>query len=143
MNKDQSNYNAHTVVSIHVVDKKENLELTWYPERKKSFWKKHIPEGFESIWGTKRYTKKELEEAVYHETSFIVENTTVYYRPYIKIVFVNNEKVIIDCKDIERTKELAEQISNQFELHQMEHNSTFFNIKEYVDRTASKRSKNQ
>ena len=84
-------YNADSVVYVRIKDKE--LDYRWeYKPYKKSFWSGVEEEGWYDIFNS-HYTKEELESGEYHGVRFIVNETSVYFRPNVTVKFFDGSCV--------------------------------------------------
>jgi hypothetical protein len=108
-------YNLKHLIAIEVHDKYECTDFI-YKRYKNTFWKT-TQEGFYvnvyNCSGNIRYSKEDLENKKYYDTDLIVEDTTVYYWPYVRLRFNDNITFIKRFKTIDEVLEYAENISNK------------------------------
>ena len=112
-------YNMEQLVKIVVKDKKD-AGFSYYGDVKKSFclWffdlynKVGYYDSFRSY-----YSKEGLESGQYHDVKFIVDdvNKKVYYRPYVSIIFTNDEANFYKIFDtFEEALAYGEEISKKY-----------------------------
>jgi len=135
MSREKIVHNAHTVVSIETVDRNEVVGLYYYPEEKAKWYRKGKRAGFEYALGTYRYTQEELEKGELFDIPFPVEGEKAYYRPYVKVTFVNKEQQVINCQTIERARQVALKLELAFAKNRIEgwHSNPFTNINQIVN----------
>ena len=88
-------YNLDKVVSVKIYDKSLYFYLDYVKPKTKGFFKhggyfKHVF----AVGDNKYYSEKDIISGKYNDTEYLVINNTVYEKPYVKITFVNNEKII-------------------------------------------------
>lgn len=84
-------FNAHALVSVKIVDRKENHHWDWIPF-KKGFWCNR-KEGFYELYyhplgGRTPHSEEELIKEYDH---LLIIDKKVYYKPYAKLTFTNGQ----------------------------------------------------
>ena len=107
-------YDLEKLVSVHIVDKRISLELFYCEfEAKKHWWNKDKLEGFYNmyriIWDQSNTPIPviELVNGQYDNTKYIVENKVAYYKPYVKLSFINGEIKIVNCETYDEAETIA------------------------------------
>ena len=101
-------FKTESLIRVTVKDKKIEKVLKW-KDFKKSFWG-NTEEGFHCDYFGGVWTEEELKDGKWHDTTFLVEDKKVYYRPYVLLTFVDGAKRSINFNAHEECVSYAEKI---------------------------------
>lgn len=89
-------FNLDALVKVEISDREESRDLNMYcPAVKKSFWRKAKPVLYTGIL-MGYYTAEELtSDNNSIGVRFIIENNTVFHRPYVRLSFAGGYNKII------------------------------------------------
>lgn len=104
-------YDLKKLVSVKIVDKRSSLDL-FYREYipKKHWWNKERLEGFYDSYtlicneDAPPIPEIDLVNGKYDEIKYIVENKVAYFKPYVKLSFINGDIQIINCDTYDEAK---------------------------------------
>jgi len=98
-------YGSDKILSIEAFDKKQYPGIYY-----ESGYFSDIKHGAHVL----RYSKKDLEKGTSGYPPFIVEDNKVYYKPYVKVIFINNSEIIMPCNSFSKAKKLKETLVRKF-----------------------------
>ncbi len=111
--KTQKTFNLNFLISVFIKDKEQLERFEYRPFKKR--WYGNQKEGFynNDIFVDKKhkyFTKEQLENKKYCGACLMVEDNKVYYHPYVKLTFVNDEKYVKeDFKSYDEAVQWAEE----------------------------------
>lgn len=110
---DKKIINKNKIESISIVDKKR-CEIFQWKAYSKTFWDE-FQEGFYFDVNSKKYfTTLELEIGMFNDIEFIVEDTRVYYKPYVKLRTISGDEEIWKFNNYELALNKGNEILNEF-----------------------------
>lgn len=106
-------FNIEALVCVEIHDKRKCNYFTWLPEKKFLFSKRE--EGFYDSPSSYPCSKEYLESGKYlgAGVKFLVEDKTVYYKPYVRLSFAGRKSAITEFATYELAHEYGMKMANR------------------------------